>query len=231
MKVAIMQPYFFPYIGYYQLIDSVDLFVIYDNIQYTKKGWINRNRFLQNGKDAYFSIPLQKASDYLNVVDRTVALEFKKEKLLNQLREVYKKAPNYEKAFPIFKNCILHDESNLFKYIYYSINKVIGELDIQTNMIVSSSIDVDPTLRGQDKVLAICKELNATTYINPIGGVDLYSKEDFAEKGIDLNFIKSKPIEYKQYDDEFVPWLSIMDIMMFNDLATVRGMLKCRDVI
>ncbi|MCP3775993.1 WbqC family protein [Paenibacillus sp. MZ04-78.2] len=231
MKVAIMQPYFFPYIGYFQLIDSVDVFVVYDNIQYTKKGWINRNRFLQNGKGAYFTIPLQKSSDYLSVIDRTVALEFNKERLLNQLNAAYKKAPNFLQLFHIFEDCILHEETNLFKYIYYSIKKMVDELDIHTKMIVSSSVNIDHSLRGQDKVMAICKELNANIYINAIGGVDLYSKEVFADNGIELRFIKSKQIEYKQFNNGFVPWLSIIDIMMFNDFNIVKEMLKNHDVI
>ena len=80
MKLAIMQPYFFPYIGYFQLIKSVDEFVIYDNIQYTKKGWINRNRILVNGTDYLISLPLKKDSDYLNVVDRQLAESWEKDR-------------------------------------------------------------------------------------------------------------------------------------------------------
>lgn len=231
MKIAIMQPYFLPYIGYFQLINAVDVFVVYDNIQYTKKGWFNRNRFLQNGKDAYFTIPLKKDSDYLNVVDRTVALDFNKNKLLNQLREAYKKAPHFLQGFSFFEECVQHDESNLFKYIYYSITKVVEVLDIQTRIIVSSSIDIDHSLRAQDKVLAICKALNADTYFNPIGGVELYSKENFEENGVKLHFINSEPLEYKQFkNDEFVPWLSIIDVMMFNDLENIKKMLQNYEV-
>ncbi|GLI08714.1 hypothetical protein YDYSG_47460 [Paenibacillus tyrfis] len=231
MRIAIMQPYFLPYIGYFQLINAVDVFVIYDNIEYTKKGWFNRNRFLQNGRDVYFSISVQKDSDYLNVNDRKIALDFNKKKLLNQLSEAYKKAPHFLQGIKIFEDSLLNNETNLFKYICYSINTVVKSLDIRTKIIISSSIDIDHSLRGQSKVLAICKQLNASTYINSIGGVDLYSKEVFAENEIELRFIRSKPIIYTQFKNEFVPWLSIIDVMMFNDLDNIKKMLEDYEVI
>ncbi|WP_068776554.1 WbqC family protein [Paenibacillus sp. FJAT-26967] len=231
MKVAIMQPYFLPYIGYFQLIHAVDVFVVYDNIQYTKKGWINRNRFLQNGKDSYFSVAVQKDSDYLNVNDRTIALDFNRNKPLNQIREAYKKAPNFVEGFKIFENVVLHEDTNLFNYIYYSLDTVVKKLNIETKIVVSSSINMDHSLKSQDKVLAICKELGAHTYMNAIGGKDLYSKEEFAANGVELCFVRSKPIQYKQFDQAFVPWLSIIDVMMFNDWNTIIGMLEQYEVI
>src|SRR5437016_10802468 len=106
MRVAIMQPYFFPYIGYFQLIHSVDLFIIYDNIKYTKKGWINRNRFLRNGAEVVFTVPLRKDSDFLNVKDRTVAGDFGRGKLVNQLREAYRRAPHFDHAFPVVERSV-----------------------------------------------------------------------------------------------------------------------------
>ncbi|MVP00668.1 WbqC family protein [Paenibacillus lutrae] len=231
MKVAIMQPYFLPYIGYFQLIHAVDVFVVYDNIQYTKKGWINRNRFLQNGKDSYFSVAVQKDSDYLNVNDRRIALDFNRSKSLNKVREAYKKAPNFVEGFKIFENVVLYEDTNLFNYIYHSLDTVVKKLNIETKIIVSSSINMDHSLKAQDKVLAICKELGAHTYINAIGGKDLYSKEEFAANGVQLCFVRSKPIQYKQFDQAFVPWLSIIDVMMFNDRNTIIEMLKQYEVI
>ncbi len=79
MKLAIMQPYFFPYIGYFQLINTVDEFVVYDNIEFTKKGWINRNRILVNGKDEYITLPIKKDSDFLHVKDRFLAETWSKD--------------------------------------------------------------------------------------------------------------------------------------------------------
>jgi hypothetical protein len=216
LKVAIMQPYVLPYIGYFQLIQAADLFIVYDNIKYTKKGWINRNRFLQNGRDIVFSVPLKKDSDVLDVNEREVARDFNKSKLLNQIRESYRRAPYFEQTFPIFENILLNSESNLFKFIHNSILKVCAYLGIVTPMKVASTLSVDHALHNQERVLAFCEWAGAQTYINPIGGVDLYSAEAFRSRGIELRFLKSKSFEYKQFDKPFVPWLSILDVMMFN---------------
>ncbi len=217
-----MQPYFFPYIGYFQLIQSVDKFIVYDNIQYTKKGWINRNRFLQNGKDMLFSIPLKKDSDYLDVREREISPAFNKLKLLNQLKQAYRRAPYFETAFPVIEKIVMHDEANLSDYIHFSIVELCSYLDIDTEIVKSSDVRIDHALQSQDKVLALCKAVGATTYINAIGGQELYAREDFRACGIDLKFIQSKPFEYQQFKNDFVPWLSIIDVMMFNDIDTLK---------
>lgn len=226
MKIGIMQPYFFPYIGYFQLIQAVDQFIVYDNIQYTKKGWINRNRFLQNGKDVLFSVPLKKDSDFLDVKDREVSADFKKDKLLNQIREAYRRAPYFEQAFPVIEQIVQHDDTNLFRFTLNSIVRTCEYLKIGTEIVISSNIPIDHSLKNQDKVLALCEAVGASTYVNAIGGVELYSKEDFSSRGIELKFIKSQPFEYKQFDNEFVPWLSIIDVMMFNPIEAIK---ECLD--
>jgi hypothetical protein len=231
MTIGIMQPYFMPYIGYFQLINAVDVFVIYDNIKYTKKGWINRNRFLQNGQDILFTIPLNKDSDFLHVKDRCISDSFDKNKLIAQLSSSYSKSPEYKNVMPVIEDCILNMNNNLFDYIWYSIKKVCIYLDIQTQFIISSQIDINHELKGQDKVIAICKKMDASVYINAIGGIELYSKDVFSEKGIELKFIQSNPIEYSQFSDKFVPWLSIIDVMMFNSPTKINAMLNNYELI
>ena len=216
MKVGIMQPYFLPYIGYFQLIASVDKFVIYDNIKYTKKGWINRNRMLQSGTDKVFSIPLAKASDRLEIVEREISSDFNRQKLLSQFRGCYLKAPYFEDVWPLIESIVSFQDDNLFRYIQNSIVLICDYLDIDTKIIVSSSVAADHDLLSQDRVLSICEALNANTYVNPIGGVELYSPEDFAGVGCDLKFINTDTIEYAQFGNSFVLWLSILDVLMFN---------------
>jgi hypothetical protein len=220
--VAIMQPYFLPYIGYFQLIAAVDQFVIYDNIKYTKKSWVNRNRFLQNDKDAMFSLPLKRDSDSLDVRERELAIDFDRKKLLRQLKGAYQGAPHFEQTFPLIDKIVRYPEQNLFLFLYNGIVQVCGHLGITTKIIVSSEIAIDHHLQAQDKVLALCETLGATTYMNAIGGVALYSKQVFSQKDIKLVFIKSLPFEYAQYGGTFVPWLSIVDVMMFNPLPVVQ---------
>jgi hypothetical protein len=222
MKVAIMQPYFFPYIGYFQLIGSVDVFIVYDNIKYTKKGWINRNRMLQSDKDVMFSLPLKSDSDFLDVRDRELAADFNCDKLLGQINGAYRRAPYFAQTFPLIEQVVRHEERNLFKFLHHSIVMICEHLGIATEIRVSSGIAIDHDLKNQDKVLALCDEVGANTYVNAIGGMELYSKDEFWVRGIELKFIKSKPFEYAQLGNEFVPWLSIIDVMMFNPLDTIR---------
>lgn len=226
MKVAIMQPYFFPYIGYFQLIESADLFIIYDNIKYTKKGWINRNRLLRNGSDFVFTLPVRKDSDFLDVKDRAVAGSFDRSKLVNQMREAYRRAPQFAEAFPVVEKAIMSPRENLFDYIRDSVVEVCRYLAIDTRIVPSSSFAIDRTLKAEDKVLALCKSVGASTYINPIGGQELYSREEFKAQGIELKFLNSLPVSYAQFGDPFVPSLSIIDVMMFNSVATIRGFLE-----
>ena len=222
MRLGIMQPYFLPYIGYFQLIAAVDQFIIYDNIKYTKKGWINRNRFLQNGKDATFSLPLKKDSDSLDICERELAADFDRERLLNQLRGAYRRAPHFEQTFSLIEQIVRYPESNLFLFLHNGIAQVCTHLGITTNIIVASEVDIDHQLRAQDKVLALCEALDATALVNAIGGMELYSKQVFSNKGIELDFIKPLPFKYAQFGYLFVPWLSIIDVMAFNPLHVVQ---------
>ncbi len=226
LKLSIMQPYFFPYIGYFQLLYVSDIFVIYDNIEYTKKGWINRNKLLKNGKDYLFTIPLKKDSDFRHIRERSISDDFNKNKFLNQIKESYIKSPHYKTVYPIIEKIVLNNESNLFDYILYSVKQICEYLEVEKKIIKSSTVDIDHSLKSKDKILSICKALKAKIYINTIGGFDLYSKDDFNKSKIALKFIKPKGIKYNQFDHEFVPQLSIIDTMMFNDKKEIRSMLS-----
>ncbi len=226
MKTAIMQPYFLPYIGYFQLINSVDIFVIYDNIQYTKKGWINRNRYLLNGHDSYFTVPINGTSNYLSIKEKSISTDFNKKKFLSQITNAYRKAPYFQHTFPLLEEIVSCESNNLFDYILNSVNLTCNHLDIKTQIIKSSDININHDLKNSDKVIAICKQLNSSIYINPIGGIKLYSPMEFNKHEIEINFLKSNPFNYEQFRNEFVPWLSILDVMMFNSKADVIDVIK-----
>lgn len=223
MKAAIMQPYFWPYPGYFQLIEAVDLFIVYDNIEYTKAGWINRNRLCRDGAAHTFSLPLKKASDYLDVRDRELAADFKPEKLLNQFKGAYRHAPYFSPTFPLIERVLRYEARNLFRFLHHSICATCEHLGITTEIRVSSDIPIDHHLKKQDKVLALCRAVGAGTYVNLSGGMALYSPAAFRAHGIELVFIRAKPFEYAQFDHPFVPLLSIIDLMMFNPMETVRA--------
>jgi len=223
MKLAIMQPYFLPYIGYFQLLNAVDEFVVYDNIEFTKRGWIQRNRILVNGSDSMFSLPLKKASDYLDICERQLADSFglERSKILRRIESAYRRAPFFISAMPVIERCFNYESANLFEFIHNSLLVVCEYLGITTRITISSGLASNHSLKGQDKVISLCQELSAHHYINAINGRGLYRKEAFAEKGIQLSFIKSEPIVYPQFDNEFVPSLSIIDVMMFNVVTTI----------
>lgn len=234
MKIAIMQPYFCPYIGYWQLINAVDIFVLYDNIQFEKQGWMRRNRILVNGQEKLFTIPIMKDSDYLDVRERRLSDDYlvEAEKILRMISASYKKAPFYETAYPVIEQCFLNRESkNLFEYIYQSIKKICSYLGIETKIIISSQIEMNHDLKNKYRVMEICHKLQADSYINPSGGVDLYSKEEFSEQGIKLQFLKAKLSSYQQFSKEFVPALSIIDLMMFLSKEELQKQLLEYDLL
>ena len=229
--IGIMQPYFLPYIGYFQLIALVDKFVIYDNIKYTKKGWINRNRILMNGIDKVFSIPLSKASDTLDIIERDISPQFDKQKLLAQIRGSYLKAPYFNDVWPIIESIILFEDKNLFRYVKNSLVLVCNYMDIKTEIVVSSDVKAEHSLQSQDRVISICKSMSAKTYINPIGGTELYRKEDFKNSNLELKFIKTMNFEYSQFDNLFVPGLSILDVIMFNSKNELKKLISSFELI
>lgn len=225
MNVAIMQPYFLPYLGYFQLIAAADVFIVYDNIKYTKKGWINRNRMLLNDEAVTFSLPLKNASDSLDVVQRELSPQFDAEKLLNQMKAAYRSAPYFHETLPLLEDIIGCSERNLFNFLLHSIETCCRHMAIATPVRRSSGIAIDHTLKSQEKVLAICQASGAKRYINAIGGIDLYQPGVFLEQGIELQFLKSRLPPYTQFSAPFVPGLSIIDVLMFNSPAAVQQLI------
>lgn len=217
-----MQPYFFPYIGYFQLIAAVDLFVVYDNIKYTKKGWISRNRILQNGKDVMLSLSLKKDSDYLDIRDRQLVSDFNGDTLLSRITGAYRGAPYFAQTFPLIETILQYDDANLFGFLHHSIVKTCEHLALTTQIRISSEIEINHELKNQEKVLALCEKVGASIYVNAVGGTELYARQEFSDRGIELKFIRSILVEYPQFGDAFVPWLSIIDAMMFNPLEALR---------
>jgi hypothetical protein len=174
-----------------------------------------------------FTIPLKEVSQnkYINQISIDIEANWKID-LLKTITLSYQKAPFFQQVFPLFQEIINHSESNLSKNIKYSIDKICSYLSISTKIILSSEIIKDNGLKGQDKIIEICKKLDATNYINAIGGRELYDEVFFLENNIRLNFIISNTIVYNQFKNDFIPWLSIIDVMMFNSVEQVKGYLN-----
>ena len=229
MKIGIMQPYIFPYIGYFQLINAVDIFVIYDDVNFIKQGWINRNRILLNGNAFMFNIILKGSSSFKKINE--IEVNVNNHKLIKTIEHAYFIAPYFNKVYPVLTNILLDKENNLSKFLKNSLQEIINYLGLEVTIFISSEIEKNIMLKGEEKVIDICKHLKATNYINAIGGQELYSKEKFVENGLMLNFLKTKEIIYKQFSNEFIPWLSIIDIMMFNSPEAINNMLNQYELI
>lgn len=234
MKIAIMQPYFMPYIGYFQLIYTVDKFIFYDDVTFIKQGWINRNQILINNQANMFSVPLANASSHTLIKDVLISTnryEKWKKSFLSSIIFSYKKAKNYEQVRILIESILFEPPESVSEFAIKSIVEVSKYLDITTEFAICSESYSNTHLSGQDRVLDICKQEGATIYINPIGGMDLYSESVFLAQNTDLFFIKTQNVRYKQYSAEFVPFLSIIDVLMFNDKEHVLDMLNSFELV
>jgi WbqC-like protein family len=215
MKIAIMQPYFFPYIGYWQLIHAVDRFVIYDDVNYIKRGWINRNRLLINGKPNYFTVPLHHSSQHKLICDTTLQpTPIWRNKLIRIVVNTYKRAPYFTEVFPVVERVILYENTNLSDFLVNQIQTIAEFMDIDTELVLTSRFYRNNELSGQNRIIDICKRENATIYINPQRGQTLYENSAFKAAGIDLYFIFTHALPYKQKSADFFPFLSIIDALM-----------------
>ncbi len=219
IKIAIMQPYVFPYLGYFQLINAVDTFVFLNDVNFIKKGFINRNNILINGNKNRFTIPCKSISQN-KLINKTI-LDFDaeaKSKFLKTLTFAYSKAPFFNDVFPLISYFITETASqSISEFAIESVKLVSNYLGLEKKWVLSSNSHSDSIEMSKEKrIINIAQKEKASVYINPIGGIELYSKIDFNNQNIQLNFLKSKEIHYKQFNNDFVPWLSIIDVLMFN---------------
>ena len=225
MKIAVMQPYFFPYIGYFQLVASVDKFVFYDDVNFIKNGWINRNRILINGNPSYLTVQLKDASPFKLIKD--IIFTDNRPKLKKSIQMAYKKAPYYEDVWPIIDKCLNVETNKISELAIESIITVSQYLNLTTSFERSSDVYSDTKASTKEaRLKRICHSNSAGTYINPIGGMELYDKEDFLKSNINLLFLSVNDLTYQQFSSCFTPNLSIIDVLMFNSSTEVKRMLK-----
>ncbi len=219
VKVAIMQPYFFPYLPYFQLVNAVDKFVVFDDVNFIKRGWIHRNNILLENQPHQISMSIQKASQNKLIKDHLLNRDPKwRGKLRLVLQHAYSKATHFGEAYPILEKLIEYEQPSLSIYLEHQIRKLSNYLGVQTEWVLSSSLPIDNHLKGEERIIAICNELEASEYINPIGGVELYSAKNFKAAGIELRFLKTKFRNYDQRpyfaSDQCIQGLSIIDLLM-----------------
>ncbi|MCW8332813.1 WbqC family protein [Vibrio paucivorans] len=226
MKLALMQPYIFPYLGYYQLAYESDVFVFYDDVTYIKGGYINRNNILVGNNPQRFTIPLVGASSNKKINEIYCSDNMKK--IVKTVSQAYIKSPNYKKVMPLIESVLYQDNRNLSCVATSSILSVFDYLGIEINYNHSSKLNYMREGRAEEKIYSICGLYEANKYINTIGGMSLYNKKDFSENGVELSFIEKQPVKYSQglKGENFVDNLSIIDALMWCSKTEVKELLN-----
>jgi hypothetical protein len=232
MRLVVMQPYLFPYLGYYQLMAAADKFVCYDDVAFINRGWINRNRMLVNGQEYLFTVPLKKASQnkliYEIELDGFVAW---RTKFLRTVEQSYRKAVFFDSTYDLLERIVAEPHTHIGTLIWNSLAEINAYLGLATQLSRSNGAYGNETLKAQERIVDICAQHQADTYINAIGGLTLYNKTDFAANNIDLHFLKPVLKPYKQFSAEFVPGLSMIDVLMHNSIDEVRAMLDDYELV
>jgi WbqC-like protein family len=227
-KVAIMQPYFLPYLGYFQLFAAADVVVIHDDVQYTKQSWINRNRMFLNGRIEFISIDLIKDSYHRKINERQISPIYFNNKAKQQLQRIksnYDFAPYANDITTVLSEILLYPEIRLSQFLMHAIRQIMLLLEMQKTILLASELAIDNTLKGQDRVIDICRKLNGDIYINPIGGLSLYNDADFSNAGLDLWFLKPGMPETQTIRQSF-EHPSIIDLLMHNPVSDIKSALS-----
>lgn len=237
-----MQPYLFPYLGYFQLIYAVDTFVLYDNLDFIRYGWVNRNRLLAvNGPPFYVIVPVRRKSPSRKIKDIQIADGSWRRKLLNSIYVNYNRAAYFEEVFPVLEHIIQCKTDSLSRLNKVSVVDIATYLNMDTDILVDPKFDwLEEKLSKQSahltsafpylhlsepsvkviRAIEICRALNAKTLVNPIGGIVLYPKAEFERNDLTIWFLIMREVRYPQnstgfkYRGHFYPRLSIIDVLM-----------------
>ncbi|PTO51476.1 hypothetical protein CWN94_21275 [Vibrio splendidus] len=229
MKFAVMQPYLFPYLGYYQLVNSVDKFIFYDDVTFIKGGFINRNNILSNGRAQRFTLPVPGLSS--NVLINQLSFDKNVKKALKTIEQNYRKAPYFQDVYPIIERVLNSEDRSVEQICAKSVIVVFEYLDISKSFCFSSRLEYNRELSAAEKLVSMARIFKSSNYINSIGGKALYNKDYFSSQDIKLQFIKTKDYKYYQKSDEFVPNLSMIDVLMYNSKSDVIKLLNKYELI
>ncbi len=224
-----MQPYFLPYLGYFQLINAVDKFIFFDDIGFIKQGWIHRNNILLNRKRHRFTLPIQNISSFTSIQTTLISEKplFWNQKLSSTFRHAYGKAPFFDVVFPLVENILRGAKNRTIADVAIdSIQMVLTYLGIEKTLLRSAERYDNSLMKLSERVVDICQKEGASGYINAIGGLHFFDTEYFEKSLIKLQFLKPNLRQYTQNTPEFIAGLSILDVLMYNEPSTVKAMLK-----
>lgn len=230
MKIAIMQPYLFPYIGYFSLIRNTDHFVFFDTPQYIRKGWINRNRLLgTGGKDIYFTVPVEKCPRETPIKDVKISYnENWKEKWMGQLTIYKKRAPYYLTVMQLIQEVLNSEAEYISKMAITSVIKTCQylEMDIDYDIYSEMNLPMSEVNAPDEWALEITRAMKYDTYVNPPGGKSFFNADKYRKADIELEFLTQELLKYNQRVGVFVPGLSIIDVMMFCSPSEIVSMMN-----
>lgn len=226
MRVAVMQPYIFPYLGYFQLLDAVDRFVVLDDATFIRRGWINRNRILLDGEPHLFTVPLDRASPNRRICDIGLADEPWRAKLRKKLAAAYASAPHRDETLALLERVIDEPAESIGDLARRSLQEIASQLRLETEFVPTARVYANDHLKAQERILDICRQAAARVYVNPPGGRDLYHDDDFASSGVELRFLEPELSEYDQRVSSFQPGLSVLDALMWNGAEGTRALLS-----
>lgn len=230
MQAAIMQPYFFPYAGYFALIRHADVFVLFDTPQFIRHGWIERNRIIgPQGDPVYIRVPLEKQSRDTAICDMHVReTDDWRRKILAQLTHYKKRAPFYQEVTELIEESLASGFDTITEVNHATLQSVCRYLGIETPIHIWSQMELEipPVYAPDEWALQICRAIGATTYINPPGGMSFFNPVKYRLAGLDLRFMRTIASPYRQLEPGFTPNLSIIDMMMFNSPDTINTMLN-----
>jgi len=229
MKAAIMQPYFFPYVGYFSLIGCTDVFIVFDEGQYARRSWMNRNRICHPARCdfSYITLDVKKATHNEKIKNiEAFDIDSTFRRILTQLEVAYrKKAPYYDETMILIERIFNTRESNLSRLNVEGIHKICQHIGLEFNYMFYSDLDltVGNVSAPDEWAVVICKAMGYDQYVNPIGGLDFYDTNKYIDAGVEIKFVKNNLVVYEQKKKNFIPWLSIIDVLMFNGrLETLR---------
>ncbi len=224
MIVSVMQPYFFPYLGYYQLVAQSNRFVFLDDVNYINKGWINRNRILINGEPSFITVPLSGASQNRMINEIEVSYQEKwNEKMLRNIEMNYKKSAFFNSVFPVIQSVISSNEKLISQLCVKSVSQVFDYLELKPEFFYSSVLDPEKDSGGEKRIIRIVSQIKGEIYVNPEGGQEMYQTKNFDEAKLKLKFIKMTPTKYNQIKTaDFIPYLSIIDLLMHVSKEEIR---------
>jgi hypothetical protein len=235
-SVAIMQPFFFPYLGYFSLMKHTDNWIVFDDIRYSNQAWGNRNRILKHPEGwAWINVPVKdhkRETFYSNILIQN-EINWKR-KIINQF-EYYKiHAPFYKDVLKIIQEVFSEDFSHLVDLNIHAMKKVCEylKIDFKYTKFSEMNLGINSVQHPGQWALEICKAIKSTNYVNPCEGHPIYDKKEYDDAGISLQFIINRVSPYDQKRAEFEARLSIIDVMMWNSVERVNELIddfyKCQ---